>query len=510
VYFRLSVGAGTAHNRHRAGSIPASLPMLSPVVNVIITLVIFLLFYRFSSKKQLNFSVFSYHSVSYIRYVLLLTPIVLITYYLFVFYMQDTYLHPFLYQTTPAYLGPLHPSTSFSEPVLYAFPYVFIFVFVTLISLVYCFCYNYNELLSFYTYINLIFISGIVFFSTTSLVVFFLAYEGFLIPSFLILYNYAKTRKSVEAAFLMFFWTQFGALSLIFNFTYLFFLNSTWGMSAVTDVSISPSELLFLQTTLFIGFGVKFPVWPFYEWLPKAHVEASTNFSIFLSGVLVKFAFFGFFKYLIIFGYDFNLSLLIPLLLVGLFDATLKVYYQVDLKKLVAYSTVIEMHWLLIALILGQSVLWVAVFSMLISHAIVSASFFFIVDMVTRRFKTRLISEVKSLFYTLPNLYLQALYWNLVILGFPGTLLFVSELLFFTFLLDTSFSIFLTIFLTTYLLASSFFFKNWFLTLFNYSYVLVTKLKFQTVDLEFKEFMILQALLALIFYLGLSLQYFAF
>lgn len=105
-----------------------------------------------------------------------------------------------------------------------------------------------------------------------------------------------------------------------------------------------------------IGFGVKFPIWPFYDWLPQAHVEASTNFSIFLSGVLVKFAFFGFVKFMLLFGFD-NVPLYFyPFILVGFVDSSSKLYYQVDLKKIVAYSTVIEMHWLTIAVVGGTNI----------------------------------------------------------------------------------------------------------------------------------------------------------
>ena len=70
-------------------------------------------------------------------------------------------------------------------------------------------------------------------------------------------------------------------------------------MSAITAYPYSTHEINILFFIL-LGFGVKIPIWPFYEWLPKAHVEASTNFSIFLSGVLVKFAFFGFLKCLLL------------------------------------------------------------------------------------------------------------------------------------------------------------------------------------------------------------------
>jgi NADH:ubiquinone oxidoreductase subunit 4 (subunit M) len=78
--------------------------------------------------------------------------------------------------------------------------------------------------------------------------------------------------------------------------------------------------------------------------LPKAHVEASTNFSIFLSGVLVKFAFFGLFKCLSIVQTEPTFFAIIPFLTIGLIDSSFKLFYQIDLKKLVAYSTVVEMH----------------------------------------------------------------------------------------------------------------------------------------------------------------------
>jgi len=106
---------------------------------------------------------------------------------------------------------------------------------------------------------------------------------------------------------------------------------------------------------LLLGFGVKLPIWPFYDWLPKAHVEASTNFSIFLSGVLVKFAFFGFFKTLVSIELEPTFVFVFPYLFIGLFDSVSKVFYQVDIKKVVAFCTVAEMHWLLLTITSGQT-----------------------------------------------------------------------------------------------------------------------------------------------------------
>ena len=175
---------------------------------------------------------------------------------------------------------------------IYIFPFVFIFLFVTLLSILFCLAYNTHEIISFVFYCTLILLAGYIVFSTTSLIIFFLSYELLLIPSFFILYNFAKTRRCVEAAYLMFFWTQFGALFLILGFLYLFFSTNSTSFHAFNDYFFTSFELNFIFICLIFGFGVKLPIWPFYGWLPKAHVEASTNFSIFLSGVLVKFAFY--------------------------------------------------------------------------------------------------------------------------------------------------------------------------------------------------------------------------
>lgn len=95
-----------------------------------------------------------------------------------------------------------HASTSFAT--LY-YPFVYIFLLVTLLTLYFCFAYNRSELNVFSMYVTFILISGLGLFSTTSLFLFFLFYEALLLPSFFILYHFAKTRKAVEAAYLMFF-----------------------------------------------------------------------------------------------------------------------------------------------------------------------------------------------------------------------------------------------------------------------------------------------------------------
>jgi NADH-quinone oxidoreductase subunit M len=343
---------------------------------------------------------------------------------------------------------------------IYIFPFVFIFISITVISIIFCLAYNTAEVAGFMLYCFFILLSGYVLFFCDSLILFFFSYEMLLVPSFFILYNFAKTRRCVEAAYLMFFWTQFGAMFLIFSLLYLFFICGSSTFSSLSLILLSPFELNFLFLCWFIGFGVKLPIWPFYGWLPKAHVEASTNFSIFLSGVLVKFAFFGLLKCLLTVQLEPTFYYVYPFLLIGIVDAVFKLFYQIDLKKLVAYSTVVEMHWLAICVISGHSPLMLASFCMLISHALLSTNSFLLVDAIARRFKTRLVTEISGVNFLCPKLFLVSLLNLLVFLGFPGSIMFVAEILFFSFLIDLFPLLTLILIVLLYLLGPTFFFRT--------------------------------------------------
>ena len=143
---------------------------------------------------------------------------------------------------------------------VYTYPFIYVFLIITILSIIYCLTYNTDELLNFMFYCQLILIAGYILFFTDSLILFFLAYELLLIPSFFILYKFAKTRRCVEAAYLMFFWTQFGALALIFALIYLYLLLNTLSFSIISHLYISSFEVNFIFLLLLIGFGVKLPI----------------------------------------------------------------------------------------------------------------------------------------------------------------------------------------------------------------------------------------------------------
>lgn len=390
---------------------------------------------------------------------------------------------------------------------IYYFPFIYIFILVTILSILFCLSYNINEIIMFVFYCLVIVAAGYSLFFTDSIILFFISYELLLVPSFFILYKFAKTRRCVEAAYLMFFWTQFGALMLILSFLYIFNVALSSSFQILNSYEFSLFEINFLFVCWMAGFGVKLPIWPFYGWLPKAHVEASTNFSIFLSGVLVKFAFFGLLKCLLVLQLEPTVFYVYPFLLIGIIDSVFKLFYQIDLKKLVAYSTVLEMHWLVICVISGYSCLLLASFCMLISHALLSSNSFFLVDAINRRFKTRLITEISGINFLCPKLFLLSLLNSLVFLGFPGSIFFIAEVLFFSFLFDLFplLCIFLLPFL--YLLGPTFFFRSWVNVLFGLSSSINKTIP---LDLNHKEWFIYFGIIFLMFWLGVTWQSFIF
>jgi NADH:ubiquinone oxidoreductase subunit 4 (subunit M) len=137
-----------------------------------------------------------------------------------------------------------------------------------------------------------------------------------------------------------------------------------------------------------------------------------------------------------------------------------------------------------------------ASFCMLISHALLSTNSFLLVDAVARRYKTRLLTEISGINYLCPKLFLTMLLNTLVFLGFPGSIFFIAEFLFFSFFLDffPVLALFLISFL--YLIGPTFFFRSWLNVMFGFSYSFVTTLP---MDLSSREFILFTGTIALMY-----------
>ena len=478
------------------------------ILCILFSTLLFLIYFKFFLIKTMSFisSALRYIKIMIFQLIFLCAVYVFVLYFFLYMMTQPVFLFFNIPVISALNYQPV-PLVFFDACGIYIYPFAFIFIFITTLAIIYSLAYNINETYLFSSYCVLILIVGFFLFQTDSLIIFFLFYEMLLIPSFLILYTFAKTKRCIEAAYLMFFWTQFGALFLIFAFIYVYIVVGSLNFKHIVLVSFNSFELNFLFSLLYLGFGVKLPVWPFYGWLPKAHVEASTNFSIFLSGVLVKFAFFGLFKCLFLFSLEPTFIYAYPALILGLIDSSFKLFYQIDLKKLVAYSTVVEMHWLTICALSGQSAWYLTMFCMLISHAFLSTNAFFFVDAVNRRVKTRLTVEISGINFLYPKLFLLILINLLIFLGFPGTLFFIAEFLFFTFFLDFLPFTAICIFFLLYFFMPTFFFKSWVNVIFGLMDKHNTRL---LNDINKKECFIYSTLIIIMIWLGFTWQSFLF
>jgi NADH-quinone oxidoreductase subunit M len=321
----------------------------------------------------------------------------------------------------------------------------------------------------------------------TDIVFFFLCYEGLLLPSFWLVYFLSPNRRGVQASIYFLLWTQLGSFLVFIFISYSLLYYKVYFFNDFRFINFYLYEIWFLYILLFFGFGFKVPVWPFHFWLTKTHVEAPTGFSIFLSGFLVKSALFGFYKFTTSLSFCISTSFFVTITIIGIIDSSLKMWGQSDLKKLVAYGTIQEMNIIFLTFCYGDSFLILSGILFCITHALLSSLFFFIVDCVYRRYKTRNIIEIQGLLHITPNLGIFIFFSCLLYSGLPGTLKFICELYIFSGLFETAPISVLLILYSANFVGIVGFCKCWFNILFGLN------LKFQKlnlVDLTMREILI--------------------
>lgn len=218
--------------------------------------------------------------------------------------------------------------------------------------------------------------------------------------------------------------------------------------TTITEVGMPPV----IYPLLVVGFGVKIPVWPFFSWLLKAHVEASVEFSILLSGFIVKAGVWALYRLIQHTCSIFGTMALIALCTIGVLIATLRLCAQRDLKRIVALTTVIEMNWLGFCLALGNATYDKVAMYLVAVHSVITSLEFMVVESVSKRFNSRDLTQISGLTYYCPLLAVVAFYTTLVTIGFPGTPLFFAKLVFFSVFVTTQPILFFVYFLVLLLL----------------------------------------------------------
>ena len=268
-------------------------------------------------------------------------------------------------------------------------------------------------------------------FCSLDLVIFYLFFEGGLIPMFLIIGIWGGPKR-VYSAFKFFLFTLLGSVLMLIAIISIYWITGTTDVIKLLDIRIPQEYQYLLWLAFFSSFAVKMPMWPVHTWLPDAHVEAPTAGSVILAAILLKMAGYGFIRFslgLFPVASDYFTSLMFALSIIAIIYTSLVALMQDDMKKLIAYSSVAHMGFVTIGIFsITKQGLEGSIVQM-ISHGFISAALFLCVGVLYDRFHSRMISSYSGLVNVMPKYAFVFMIFALAALGIPGTSGFVGEFL---------------------------------------------------------------------------------
>ena len=285
-------------------------------------------------------------------------------------------------------------------------------------------------------------------FCSLDLVLFYLFFEGGLIPMFLIIGIWGGERR-VYATFKFFLFTLAGSVFMLLAIIAIYMETGTTNITYLLQFDLAPSLQYIFWLAFFASFAVKIPMWPVHTWLPDAHVEAPTAGSVILAGVLLKMAGYGFIRFSLgIFpiAYSYFAPFIFTLSIIAIIYASLVALVQTDMKKLIAYSSVAHMGFVTLGIFTFTLQGIEGAIIQMLSHGIISAALFLCVGVVYDRIHTREIDRYGGLVNRMPIYAFAFMIFIMGSIGLPGTSGFVGEFLVLLsiFSVNTYFAVFAT------------------------------------------------------------------
>ncbi len=268
-------------------------------------------------------------------------------------------------------------------------------------------------------------------FAARDIFLFYLFFEGGLIPMFLIIGIWGGARR-IYASYKFFLYTLLGSVLMLVA---MLWMVGQAGSSDIGDLSrydFAKDAQFWLFLAFFASFAVKMPMWPVHTWLPDAHVEAPTAGSVILAGVLLKLGGYGFIRFSLPMFPDASAQLIwlvFGLSMVAVVYTSLVALVQHDMKKLIAYSSVAHMAFVTGGLFALNTQGIEGAMVMMLSHGLVSGALFLCVGVIYDRLHTREIGRYGGLADTMPKYALVLLFFTMASVGLPATSGFVAEFL---------------------------------------------------------------------------------
>ena len=269
-------------------------------------------------------------------------------------------------------------------------------------------------------------------FSVLDLLLFYIFFESVLIPMFIIIGVWGSRERKIRAAYQFFLYTLFGSVLLLLAILLLYFQGGTTDIMVLYLTPLSPSREILLWCAFFASFAVKVPMLPVHIWLPEAHVEAPTAGSVILAGIMLKLGTYGFLRFsLPLFPYAsmYFTPLIYTMSIIAIIYSSLTTIRQVDLKKIIAYSSVAHMNFVTIGLFSLNSQGVEGSLMLQLSHGLVSPALFLLVGVLYDRHKTRLLRYYSGCARTMPLFALLFLFFTMANISLPGTASFIGEFL---------------------------------------------------------------------------------
>lgn len=274
-------------------------------------------------------------------------------------------------------------------------------------------------------------------FLSMDLFLFYLFWELMLVPMYLLIGIWGHERR-IYAATKFFLFTQLSGLLMLIAIIALAIIHRqttgilTFDYEQLLGTSLEPGTALLLMLGFFIAFAVKLPIFPLHTWLPDAHTEAPTAGSVILAGLLLKTGAYGLIRFALpLFpGASHQLApLMMTIGVIGILYGAVLAVGQSDLKRLVAYTSVSHMGFVLLGIFAGNQLAVEGAVIQMVSHGISTGALFILAGLLQERMHTRQISQMGGLWETMPSLSGAGLVFAMASLGLPGLGDFVGEFL---------------------------------------------------------------------------------